>query len=113
MACAWPGSPRKTAISTPWRRLRPTIARLSAVVWDKQAKDISRLCYVSYDPECHIHSGEPTVFPVPDPAPKPARKPRPELPSTPDRERIESALRCIPAEDRETWLHMGMALHST
>jgi hypothetical protein len=83
------------------------------LVWDESAKDVSRLCFCSYDPACHINPDEPTVFPIPAPAKQPPRQPRNQSPSTPDRERVEDALRHIPSEDREVWLRIGMALHST
>ncbi len=53
-----------------------------------------------------------------DGRPYQARAPEPEpveddedLPHVPDWERIGQALACIPADDRETWLDVGRALH--
>jgi VirE-like protein len=48
------------------------------VAWDPSGKDICRLCYVSWDPDCYVNL-QAQVFPVPimvAPPPKPVR-PRP------------------------------------
>ena len=44
------------------------------IVWDPSGKDVSRLCFVSWDPACYINA-DAAVFPVPPmvvPAPPPA-----------------------------------------
>ena len=46
------------------------------VTWDPSGKDVSRLCYVSYDPDCYVNL-QAEVSPVPPPMVPP---PRPSFP---------------------------------
>jgi BT4734-like, N-terminal domain/Primase C terminal 2 (PriCT-2) len=95
-----------------WEAVSADHRQRFGIAWDKSAKDISRLCFVSYDPDCYINPDEPSIFPIPEHEKKPPRQPRQQTPSTLDRDLIEDALRPIPSEDREVWLRVGMALHS-
>jgi putative DNA primase/helicase len=93
-----------------------------AVANDKACKDIARLCFVSHDPELYMNP-DARLYAVPreDPAPskpKPARtasRPRAQLQSTAasKQARVEDALHVIPADEYDTWLRVGMALHAT
>jgi len=44
------------------------------IIWDPSGKDISRLCYLSHDPDLY-RNPEAQRFPVPDPVPRPAPRP--------------------------------------
>jgi hypothetical protein len=88
---------------------------------DQHVKFLNALCYVSYDPFLHVNGdtvpfvvSPPAPKPTPKPAPKPAPKSRP-MNDTPDYVRVASALTTIPNNDADydTWLLLGMALHST
>jgi hypothetical protein len=55
------------------------------VTWDPSGKDVSRLCYMSWDPACYVNPHAP-LFPVPlmvvpPPRPPPPRPPRDAIPS--------------------------------
>jgi VirE-like protein len=57
-----------------WQCVADTIEQAYGFVADPSGKDISRLCFVSYDPHCYINDA-PDIFPVPlmeRPAPHPA-----------------------------------------
>lgn len=90
-----------------------------AVANDAHCKDIARLCFVSVDPELYVNP-DPRLYAVPrkaaaaQPARAP-RRPRPQPAPTGDSEqaRVEDALHVIPAEDYDTWLRIGMALHAS
>ncbi|MCX6991834.1 MAG: phage/plasmid primase, P4 family [Kiritimatiellaeota bacterium] len=80
---------------------------------DQSGKDICRLCFVSYDPQL-VHNPNAAVFEIP-----PARKIKPRLmpaqnfDDTPDRVKVEAALRYVSANcSFDDWLRIGMALHS-
>lgn len=84
--------------------------------WDQSGKDVSRLCFVSHDPHCYFNPHA-----VPFAPPPPAVTPQTPSPSRSvpiaaqpdDAERCREALRWIPADDYDTWLRIGMALHDT
>jgi hypothetical protein len=80
---------------------------------DTHVRFLNALCYVSYDPLIYVHSSA-VPFVVPPPVPKSAPKPR-STDGTPDYTCVVSALVCIPNNDADydTWLLLGMALHST
>jgi hypothetical protein len=56
-----------------WQAVADAYRRLYGVRWDASGKDVSRLCYVSDDPELYINP-EAAVFDV---SPAPPRPPRP------------------------------------
>ena len=80
---------------------------------DKSGRDVSRLCFVSHDPDL-FHNPEAAVFPTP-PAPKIDKRPIPthSLGDHPDREKVLDALRHISADcSFDDWLRIGMALQA-
>jgi predicted P-loop ATPase len=90
-----------------------------AVANDKACKDIARLCFVSHDPELYqnpdarLYAVSP--YQAPAPKPKPTRTARPQAQSigAGEQARVEDALQVIPADDYDTWLRVGMALHAS
>ena len=93
-----------------------------AVANDKACKDIARLCFVSHDPDLYSNP-DARLYGVPpyqEPAPKPTTPrtartahPQPRATGEGEQARLEDALWHIPADDYDTWLRVGMALHST
>jgi hypothetical protein len=85
-----------------------------AVNTDRGCKDVARLCYVSFDPALYSNPDAvrfdvpPHVPPTPRSAPQRMFSPRSD-----EQARVEVALRHIPSDARETWLTVGMALHSS
>jgi len=93
-----------------------------AVANDQQCKDISRLCFVSHDPELHsnpdalLYAVPRYQAPAPNAkAPRTTDTPKPQAQTTGagEQARVEEALQVIPADDYDTWLRVGMALHSS
>jgi predicted P-loop ATPase len=90
-----------------------------AVANDKACKDISRLCYVSWDPDLYRNPNALRYAVPPYQPPASSSKPAAQRASAgvahPSNEqgRVETALKFIPADDRSTWLNMGMALHAS
>jgi putative DNA primase/helicase len=79
---------------------------------DTGCKDIARLCFVSHDPELYTNSGAIPFHVSPYTPPHPKPQPRRPFTATGDEyERARAALNCVPADDRETWLKVGMGLH--
>jgi putative DNA primase/helicase len=97
-----------------WEVVAAAHLALYGLAWDQSAKDISRLCYVSYDTACYIATDDPLAFPIPPPRPK-KRRTTPQYARTPDSDRVRSALDALPNHDEpyEVWRDIGMALHST
>jgi hypothetical protein len=48
-----------------WQAVADHYAQQHVVTWDPTGKDISRLCYVSYDPEIYVNLDAP-LFPIPE-----------------------------------------------
>jgi putative DNA primase/helicase len=80
---------------------------------DAHIKYLNALCYMSYDPAVHVNADAIPLV-IPPPARKKPPAPR-RLDDTPDYATVASALFAIPNNDAdyETWLTIGMALHST
>lgn len=80
---------------------------------DPQVKYLHALCYVSDDPHLYVNS-QAVPYIVPPPTPRPSPQPR-RMDATPGYARVADALACIANHDAdyETWLTLGMALHST
>ena len=80
---------------------------------DKACKDVSRLCFVSYDPDLKTN---PDAVPLTIPEEQPKNQPQIKSftkQSQSDNEtanRLQSALQALSAEDYETWIKYGMAL---
>jgi hypothetical protein len=62
-----------------WNAVRVEYERLYGVPWDPSGKDISRLCYASYDPDLYWNP-DAVCFDVP-PSPAPEPRPQPYRPS--------------------------------
>ena len=79
---------------------------------DPHVRFLHALCYVSDDPHLYVN-GQAVPYVVPPPAPSPPPPRRMDTP--PDYARVAEALACIPNHDADydTWLMLGMALHST
>jgi VirE N-terminal domain len=58
-----------------WRVVSAEYARLHGIAWDQSGRDVSRLCFVSYDPEAYWNP-DAAVFEVP-PAPPIQESPQP------------------------------------
>jgi len=69
--------PDDPAYKHAWQAVATEYERLYGGVWDRSGKDISRLCYVSYDPDLYVNFNA-EVFDVP---PAPAPRPQPQRPS--------------------------------
>ena len=99
-----------------WAVVLDTLKRLYPAVHfneDLQVKFLHALCYVSYDPALYVN-GDAAPLISPPPAPTPPRQLHaPDDPS--EYTRVARALACIANHDAdyETWLMLGMALHST
>jgi hypothetical protein len=81
---------------------------------DRHVKYLHALCYVSWDPHLYLTSDAQPLM-VPPPAP-PQRPPfRPSRSTSADYARVADALRFIANADTDydTWLTLGMALHSS
>ena len=86
---------------------------------DAAGKDVSRLCFVSYDPELIMRAEAEAFGPLTDD--EPAAEPRQESPGDqqkchdrPNPADVRAALDCIPPDsDYRTWLFVGMALHAS
>ena len=80
---------------------------------DPHVRFLHALCYVSDDPQLYVN-GQAVPYVVPPPVPSPPPPPR-RMGTPPDYARVAEALACIPNHDAdyETWLTLGMALHST
>ena len=80
---------------------------------DPHVRFLHALCYVSDDPQLYVN-GQAVPYVVPPPVPPPPSKPH-RLDDTLDYARVAGALACIPNHDADydTWLMLGMALHST
>jgi hypothetical protein len=80
---------------------------------DPHVRFLHALCYVSDDPHLYVN-GQAVPYEVPPPAPPPTASPR-RMDAPPDYTRVAGALACIPNGDvdYDTWLMLGMALHST
>ena len=57
-----------------WQAVADAYQHRYGVPWDPSGKDVSRLCYVSHDPELYLNLNA-EVFDVP-PAPPPEPRPR-------------------------------------
>jgi hypothetical protein len=82
---------------------------------DQSGKDVARLCFVSHDPEAILNEwAQPLAVPK-NPLPTIQAvwdtTPNSHTGSQEPLEKILSALNCINADDRETWLKVGYALH--
>ena len=80
---------------------------------DPHVRFLHALCYVSDDPHLYVN-GQAVPYAVPPPAPSPPPPPR-RMDTPLDYARVAEALACIPNGDADydTWLMLGMALHST
>ena len=80
---------------------------------DPHVRFLHALCYVSDDPHLYVN-GQAVPYGVPPPAPSPPPPPR-RMDAPLDYARVAEALACIPNGDADydTWLMLGMALHST
>jgi hypothetical protein len=96
--------PDDAAYKPAWQAVADYYRQHYGVTWDPSGKDVSRLCYVSWDAECYINPEAP-LFPVPlmvAPPPRPQMLPRPrDIPSD-RRERyaqqaIDTAVKIIDA----------------
>ncbi len=79
---------------------------------DPAGKDVSRLCFVSYDSELIMRAEAEAFGPQADVEQKaePSRSPHDDQPNPAD---IRAALDCLPPDaDYRTWLVVGMALHA-
>jgi hypothetical protein len=74
-----PGVEDDAAYKHSWRSVKDEYEQLYGVRWDPSGKDVSRLCYLSYDPELYINPHA-EVFDVPPPPP-PDPRPYPQEPS--------------------------------
>lgn len=83
-----------------------------ALTEDRACKDISRLCFISHDPDCYIASSpQPLAIPLLVPRNSTHVSSHTE---TLDSMQVASMLACIQdIDDRERWLAVGMALHSS
>jgi VirE N-terminal domain/Primase C terminal 2 (PriCT-2) len=81
---------------------------------DTGCKDIARLCFVSHDPELYSNPDASPFSIPPYTPPQPKLRPQRVFAASGDEyERARAALDRIPADDRGTWLKVGMALHSS
>lgn len=99
---------------------------------DEHVKYLNALCFVSHDPELYVNANAVPFLPPPssslDSSPSSSsssakegrregggsqRRRREEGGGAIDYARVEEALRHVPAEEYDTWLTIGMALHST
>ena len=98
-----------TVVSAMIQRTYPTVH----VSVDEHVKYLNALCYVSYDPLLYMN-GDAIPFVVPPPTAQPAPALR-ITDDTPDYSRVASAVAALPNNDAgyDTWLALGMALHST
>ncbi len=80
---------------------------------DPACKDVARLCFLSWDPELFVNQDAPVftgIIAIRKPAPAPREYSFTGAPT--EIEEVRRALSYFPADDRETWLHIGMALHT-
>jgi hypothetical protein len=67
-----------------WHTVRAAYEQQYGVTWDPSGKDVSRLCFVSYDPELSMNL-DAEIFDVPlappPPTPEPYKEPGPRQPS--------------------------------
>ena len=76
---------------------------------DKQCKNLNRLCYLAYDPDCYINeAAEPFKWSNTRPNPSPKPKPRPTEAYAADQ--AKEVLRYLSADDREDWVNVGHAM---
>jgi hypothetical protein len=61
-----------------WQHVADTFQQTYGLVADPTGKDISRLCYVSWDPECYVNP-DPDVYPLPLMEVPPPRPPAPAI----------------------------------
>ena len=99
--------PDDAAYKPTWQAVTGYYRQHYGVTWDPSGKDVSRLCYVSWDSDCYINPDAP-LFPVPlmvVPPPRPQMPPRPrDIPSD-RRERyaqqaLDTAVKIIDASTR-------------
>ena len=81
---------------------------------DSSGRDVSRLCFLTHDPDCCYRADAIPITWEPPAPQQTAPPPRPE-PRGQDAglaAAIDRALALIPADDYETWLQIGQALHA-
>jgi hypothetical protein len=78
---------------------------------DKACKDVSRLCFVSYDADLRTNP-DAIPLPIPEEPSKitPQRKSFPEQSESETADRLRSALQVLSAEEYGTWISHGIAL---
>ncbi len=77
---------------------------------DASGKDVTRLCFLSYDPDAFLRDGDAEVFVPVAEAPKPNRT---VAQTPPNPQEIRSALDALdPDCDYDGWLRIGMSIHS-
>ena len=77
---------------------------------DQSGKDVSRLCFLSYDQDAFLREGDAIAFVPAAEFPKPIRA---VAATPPNREEIQSALNALdPDIDYGQWIRIGMAVHS-
>ena len=101
------------AVVTTWKQTHPQIE----VNEDRHVSHLGALCFISYDPNLYLNA-QAASFVIPPPTPKTTPKHRSASPpADPASEytRVATALACVPNHDADydTWLTLGMALHST
>lgn len=70
-----------------WQTIADAHQRDYGLMWDRSGKDVSRLCYVSFDPKIYVNATA-LLFPVPvrvDPPPRPPTPPCRPWPISADR----------------------------
>jgi len=105
--------------ATAWATAAKRVESLTGIKPD-HGDDVARLCFVSYDPEAH-HNPQAEVLEIEAEDTVPAKKPRKpthhpaskhSTDSADDEAKIKDALCYIPADNYDSWIEMGMALHS-
>jgi hypothetical protein len=79
---------------------------------DPKCGDLSRLCFVSYDPDLFMNPAANVITPAATDKPSGSHSwARPTEKLEDEEPRIRTALQDIPADNYDTWIRVGMALH--
>jgi hypothetical protein len=90
-----PADPLKHLAS--FRAVEEHVRDLTGIQIDQSCKDLARLCFVSYDPDCYFNPDAREIDPLPEPEkPKPVKRTRSDG-SKPDKEQIREMLAVIRA----------------
>jgi hypothetical protein len=87
-----------------WQTVADYFQAQYGVTWDPSGKDVSRLCFLSWDPDLYVHPNA-QLFPVP---PVPAAVPHRHTPPTPRRTVPSAPWRAVPSHRRDYYARQAI-----